>query len=211
MGDYKIERWDTREVCFNYGKDFGDKNTGRSEGVCFMLNKTMAAAFERGGRRTKKHCPRLATIRVPISRHEKLYIVNARAPDSGQSRARREGFQRRLESALDDYKEDETLVLAGDFNAATGVAVDEQDGVVGPHGVAKENAAGRELARTAAIYGLVDLVSWEPQKFHEPGCMGGVSFGTSWTKCSCERGTNIKFISAKTLLCWSTRITTQQG
>jgi hypothetical protein len=35
------------------------------------------------------------------------------------------------------YKEDETLILAGDFNAATAVAADEQDGVMGPHGVAK--------------------------------------------------------------------------
>ena len=168
--DLKSERWDTGEVFINFGKDFGDKTTGRSEGVCFVLNKRVAAAFEKGGKKTKKYCPRLATIRMPVSRHEQIYIVNAHAPDSGQPKARREAFQRRLDEALADCKEGETMVLAGDFNAAMGTAGEndgDDDGVVGPHGagIAHQNEAGRALKVTAATYGLVDLVSFQKQKF----------------------------------------------
>ena len=167
MADCRAERWDTGEVYINYGRDFEGKASGRSEGVCFILNKRMAAAFEKGGKRTKKYCPRLATIRIPISRQEQLYIVNAHAPDSGQSKARRMGFQRRLDAALEDCKEGETLVMVGDFNASTGISSGENDdGVTGPHGLEHQNEAGRDLKLTAAMYGLVDLVSFEDQKFH---------------------------------------------
>jgi hypothetical protein len=111
----------------NFGKEFGTdaagniKTKGRAEGVCFILNKKMAVAFEEGGKRVKKYCSCLASIRMPLS-NQNLYIINACAPDSGQTKAKREGFQRRLECALADCKAGETLILAGDFNASMGVA-----------------------------------------------------------------------------------------
>jgi hypothetical protein len=76
MADCRAERWDTGEVHINYGRDFEGKASGRSEGVCFILNKRVAVAFEKGGKRTKKYCPRLATTRTPASRQEQLHIVN---------------------------------------------------------------------------------------------------------------------------------------
>ena len=127
LADTTKERWDTGELMINFGKDFGKdatgnvKTKGRTEGVCFILNKKMAKAFEEGGKRVKKYCSRLASIRIPLS-NQTLYIINAYAPDSGQSKAKREGFQRRLECALADCKAGETLILAGDFNASMGVA-----------------------------------------------------------------------------------------
>ena len=170
LADAKSERWDTGEVLINFGKDFGTDDRGetiaggRSEGVCFLLNKKMAAVFEKGGKRAKKYCPRLATMRLPVSPHEQLYIVNAHYPDSGQPKARRAAFQRRLESALAACKQGETLVLAGDFNAAMGTA--EGDTVVGEHGLDHVNEAGRQLHLTASMYDLVDLVSQQEQLFY---------------------------------------------
>jgi hypothetical protein len=87
LADAKNERWDTGEVVINFGKDFGTDQKGetteggRSEGVCFLLNKKMAAVFEKGGKRAKKFCPRLTTTRLPVSPHEQLCIVNAHYPD----------------------------------------------------------------------------------------------------------------------------------
>jgi hypothetical protein len=141
------------------------KTKGRTEGVCFILSKKMAVAFDEGGKRVKKYCSRLASMRTPLSNHQNLYIINACAPDSGQTKAKRQGFQRRLESALADCKAGETLILAGDFNASMGVATDDYDGVCGKHGMPHTNDAGRTLKSTAAIHGLVDLVSMEKQKF----------------------------------------------
>ena len=170
LADTKSERWDTGEVLINFGKDFGTDDRGetieggRSEGVCFLLNKKMAAVFEKGGKRAKKYCPRLATMRLPVSPHEQLYIVNAHYPDSGQPKARRAAFQRRLESALAACKQGETLVLAGDFNAAMGTA--EGDTVVGEYGLDHVNEAGRQLHLTASMYDLVDLVSQQEQLFY---------------------------------------------
>ena len=171
LADTKNERWDTGELMINFGKEFGKdaagniKTKGRTEGVCFILNKKMAVAFEEGGKRVKKYCPRLASIRTPLS-NQNLYIINAYAPDSGQTKAKREGFQRRLECALADCKAGETLILAGDFNASMGVAKENEDGVCGKHGTPHINDAGRQLRATASMHGLIDLVSREEQKFY---------------------------------------------
>ena len=150
LADTTKERWDTGELMINFGKDFGKDATGnvntkgRAEGVCFILNKKMAKAFEEGGKRVKKYCSRLASMRIPLS-NQTLYIINAYAPDSGQSKAKREGFQRRLECALANCKADETLVLAGDFNGSMGVAENQSDGVSGTCGLPHKNEAGRTL------------------------------------------------------------------
>jgi hypothetical protein len=155
----------------NFGKEFGTdaagniKTKGRTEGVCFMLDKNVAVAFEEGSKRVKKHCSCLASIRTPLS-NQNLCVINAHAPDSGQTKAKREGFQRRLECALADCEAGETLALAGDFNASMGVAKENEDGVCGKHGMPHINDAGRQLKATASMYGLIDLVSREEQKFY---------------------------------------------
>ena len=60
--DKAMKRWDSGELFINCG---GQKK-GKHEGVCFFLSKVAAKMFERGGRRLKKCCSRLATMRLQM-------------------------------------------------------------------------------------------------------------------------------------------------
>jgi hypothetical protein len=60
--DKAIERWGSGELFINCGGQL----KGKHEGVCFFLSKAAAKMFERGGRRLKKCCSRLATMRLTI-------------------------------------------------------------------------------------------------------------------------------------------------
>jgi hypothetical protein len=160
--DKAMERWDSGELFINCG---GQKK-GKHEGVCFFLSKAAATMFEQGGRRLKKCCSRLATMRLQIHEGRDLYFVNAHAPDSGQSTAKKETFQRRLEAALDTEKHSDVLALTGDFNASTGIAEDANDEECGEFGIPHVNDAGRSLKMAAAMYQLRDLLTFEEQKFY---------------------------------------------
>jgi hypothetical protein len=74
-------------------------------------------------------------MRLQTHEGRDLYLVNAHAPDSGQSTAKKEAFQRRLEAALDAEKHGDLLALMGDFNASTGIAEDANDEVCGEFGI----------------------------------------------------------------------------
>jgi len=45
----------------------------------------------------KRFCPRLETIRIPISATSSLYIVNIHTPDDSKSKRVRDIFAQRLE------------------------------------------------------------------------------------------------------------------
>ena len=163
MQDEKaMERWDSGELFINCG----GQEKRKHEGVCFFLSKTAAKRFEQGGRRLKKYCSRLATIRLQIHAGRDLYIVNAHAPDSGQPAAKREAFSRRLEAALQAEKHSDIMVVMGDFNASTGVAENDSDEVSGKYGLPHVNDAGRNLKMLAAMFQLQDLLTFEEQQFY---------------------------------------------
>jgi len=52
------------------------------------VGDALMLAFEEGGKRAQKHCSRLASTRMPLTNHKKLCIMNACAPDSGQTKAK---------------------------------------------------------------------------------------------------------------------------
>jgi exonuclease III len=139
--DKSMQRWDTGELFLNCGGQTSKKH----EGVCFFLSAKATKMFERGGRKMMKHCSRLATLRLKLKGGKGIYIINGHAPDSGQTVAKRQAFQQKLERALRAAGSNDVLVLMGDFNAAVGTADDKGDEVSGEHGMSHVNAAGKEL------------------------------------------------------------------
>ena len=105
-------------------------------------------------------------MRFQMHEGRDLHLVNAHAPDSGQSTAKKEASQRRLEAALDAEKHSGVLALMGDFNASTGIAEDTNDEVCGEFGIPRVNDAGRSLKMTAAMHQLKDLLTFEEQNFY---------------------------------------------
>ena len=160
--DRSLQRWDTDELYLS----FGNGNRKKKAGNCFILSKKWADAFEKGGRQVKRYCDRLVTMRIPMKNRKNLYLVNAHAPDSGKTAAMREAFQLKLETAMQNAKHDDMMVLIGDMNASMGIKVDDVDEVFGPHGLQHQNAAGRQLKVLAGAHNMRDLVSRQEQKFY---------------------------------------------
>ena len=161
--DRSQERWETGEVFINCGGQSDNKR--KHDGVSFFLSSKMASKFEKGGRQIKKYSSRLATLRLPLSKKTRLYIINAHCPDSSQTQTAKTNFQVLFEKALQNAKQNETLLVMGDFNADMGRKVDEQDVTCGVHGMEHSNTAGLALKQTACLYGLKDLVSFQEQPF----------------------------------------------
>ena len=161
--DTSQERWETGELFINCG---GEKNSKKHDGVCFFLSKDMSKMFEKSGREVKKYCSRLATMRLQISPRMKLYIINAHFPDSGQRQQMRNDYNVRFEKAMKAARGDETVLVMGDFNAAMGIADDDDDEVCGKHGLTHTNEAGRSLKTTMGMHEMADLVSKYPQPFN---------------------------------------------
>jgi endonuclease/exonuclease/phosphatase family metal-dependent hydrolase len=113
-----------------------------------------------------KHCSRLSPLRLKLKGGKDIYIINGHAPDSGQTVAKRQAFQQKLERALRAAGSNDVLILMGDFNAAAGTADDDGDEVSGEHGTSHVNAAGKELKMLATAHGLQDLVTMEEQSFY---------------------------------------------
>ena len=78
-------------------------------------------------------------------------MINAHAPDSGKPAAVRGAFQEKLQIAIEKTRQDDVMVMLGDFNAPMGVKVDGDDEVCGPCGVKHQNAAGRKLKSLAGM------------------------------------------------------------
>ena len=162
-----LNRWDTEElfIGFEPKKKIGEMNY-KKDGNFFMLSNRMKEAFIRGGKKTKRYCPRLVTIRIPLGRKKTLYLINVHFPDGEKTKEVKQAFQLRFEQALQDQKSGDLLVVAGDFNACTGTNLHIEDGVCGPHGDNYTNDAGRTIRLLAATHQLVDLVTFEKQKMN---------------------------------------------
>ena len=160
--DKSMQRWDTGELFLNCGGQMGRKN----EGVYFFLSAKATKMFEGGGRKLTKCFSRLATLRLKLKGGKGIYVINGHAPDSGQTVAKRQAHQQKLERALRAAGSDDVLILMGDFNAAVGTADDDGDEVSGEHGISHVNAAGKELKMLATVHGLQDLVTMEEQSFY---------------------------------------------
>jgi hypothetical protein len=66
--------------------------------------------------------------------------------------------------ALGEKKDPGIMLIMGDFNASTGVSSNASDLVCGAHGNPHQDAPGRKLKATAAMFNLMDLTTWEEQR-----------------------------------------------
>ena len=162
----QIQRWDTGEAFIAFGGEESktDGDNRKKDGNFFVLNEKWKDRFVRGGKQKKRYCPRLVTIRVPVHRNKNLYLVNVHFPDSGKSAQTRNAYQQRFEEALKERKRDDIMIVMGDFNSSTGISEGEEDMVCGEFGIAHQDEPGRQLKATAAMYSMIDLVTWQEQR-----------------------------------------------
>ena len=171
------ERWDTGEVFIGFGGKLDKQSNKLKEGNFFVLNSEWKEAFIRGGKQTKMYSSRLVSIRIPVSGGRHLFLLNVHYPDSSKTVPVRRAFQLLLEKAFSDKGERDIMIAMGDWNASTGRREGEDDLVCGPYGLELVDSAGRLLKTTAAMFDLVDLVTWEEQRmsatFYDIGTQKG--------------------------------------
>ena len=157
-----IERWDTGELLIAFGDCKKNNANGmKKDGNFFVLDDKWKQAFIRGGKQKKRYSPRLVSIRLPLRQGKYLHLLNAHFPDQGQKRATITAFRELFQTAMGEMKQEDVNIVGGDFNSSMGVGQEQEDGVCGPHGITHQDEAGRYLTATAAMYNMVDLVTWE--------------------------------------------------
>ena len=85
---------------------------------------------------------RLIKLRFPLNRSRHVTIISAYAPTLTSSDEAKEEFYESLDSLIKTTPESDKLLVLGDFNARVGKSTEEWQGVLGPHGVGKQNSNG---------------------------------------------------------------------
>jgi exonuclease III len=134
-----------------------------TQGVGFILSPQLAQQYEESGRQFCGHGGRLATLRLPLPQQgntddTELYLVVAYAPVSTAGTTQRRIFHDDLDLLMDKSRQNEVMLVGGDFNAALG-GPSPHDNVCGQHASAHTNTAGTELRGLLVLHGLFSPVT----------------------------------------------------
>ena len=135
----------------------GDKSEA---GVAIILDKT-----------TKSSCLGYDTVSDRIlvvhldTKPVKTTIIKVYAPTSTSSDEDKEDFYNQLQATKEAIKDQNALIIMGDFNAKVGDEASKHQGS-GPHGFSKRNDSGENLLSFSQANDLMILNTWfEHQKF----------------------------------------------
>ena len=136
----------------------------RNEGVAIVLDPALAAAWREAGEEWKAVSPRVVRARFKMGTEQSdgtriptyVTVISVYAPTFGAPVEEKETFYSDLQDTLDEVREQDLLMIVGDFNARVGST--EQGGcggtwagVRGVHGVGKMNEAGADLLSFCAL------------------------------------------------------------
>ena len=97
---------------------------------------------------------RMMTLRLPLVKDKFVTFVSVYAPTLTSDDAIKNNFYDQLHNLLVKISPDDKLILMGDFNARVGCDYESWPGIIGRHGVGKENANGRLLLELSSIHQL---------------------------------------------------------
>jgi endonuclease/exonuclease/phosphatase family metal-dependent hydrolase len=97
---------------------------------------------------------RIMTLRVPLSANRFLTIVSAYAPTLCDTIEVKEAFYDSLNSTMKTISQNDKVVLLGDFNARVGSVYEAWNGVLGRHGIGRENSNGTLLLTFCSLHNL---------------------------------------------------------
>jgi hypothetical protein len=122
-----------------------------SGGVGIILSPTAAKAWEDGGSEVKHYGTRIVAVKLLLAdeknRPVTLVLVAAYSPIGAAGQEERADFFRNLDICEKACKQGEILLIGADANAAIGTnespEEENEDKVLGPHGIKHTNNAGR--------------------------------------------------------------------
>jgi exonuclease III len=137
----------------------------KGTGVAIILSPEGAIAFKKAGSKVLRFGPRIIGVHLQFIDEKgeltKIFFVSVYAPTTKKKRAEKDRFYVSLSECVEACKEDEQLVMGGDFNAATGVsAARSRDKSLGNWGKSNSNAAGAELCSFMDTHELASATSF---------------------------------------------------
>ena len=105
---------------------------------------------------------RLIVVRVTVGKSV-LNLVSVYAPQRGREMEEKENFLALLGKTLSGIRDNERVIVGGDFNCHVGAGVEGFDGVHGGHGFGKRDVEGEMLLQLAESLGFI-IVSTYFQK-----------------------------------------------
>ena len=97
---------------------------------------------------------RIMTIRIPLANKRFVTLVSCYAPTLNLPEDVKDQFYEQMDQILFGLSRNEKVVILGDFNARVGTNYDVWRGIIGRHGVGKENANGLRLLDICASHDL---------------------------------------------------------
>jgi len=98
---------------------------------------------------------RLMTMRIELKNDHKLTIISVYAPTMTHEQAAKDQFYEELEREILRVPQADKLLILGDFNARVGKDFVTWEGVLGHHGVGKQNENGDMLLRLCMQHRLL--------------------------------------------------------
>ena len=135
----------------------------RNEGVAIVLDPQMTEAWRAAGEEWKTLSSRIVSARVKMKTASVpaqplfITIVSVYAPTHKSPQEKKDEFYQELQHTISGVKEDDVLVVVGDFNARVGSSEDKEDmwyGTRGLHGVGRMNESGEALLSFCALNDL---------------------------------------------------------
>ena len=123
----------------------------RLSGVGFVIRDSMLSKLES---LPKGINDRLMTLRIKLRDNRYLTLVSVYAPTLTNDDISKELFYESLDKVISETPGGDKLVILGDFNARVGKDNVSWKGVLGPHGVGKENSNGIRLLSKCAQHQL---------------------------------------------------------
>ena len=139
LGETRITEVGSGYTFFLKGKDPGEKHY---HGVGFAVRTSLLPLLE--GKFPNGINERLMTVDLHLEGCI-LTLISAYAPTLCSSDEDKEDFYDSLNSIVKSVPQSNKLLLLGDFNARVGTDQESWDGVLGHHGVGKENSNGTLL------------------------------------------------------------------
>ena len=97
---------------------------------------------------------RLMKLRFPLNKTRHMTIISAYAPTLSSTDEAKEQFYEELDQLIRSTPDSDKLLILGDFNARVGKDCKNWKGVIGPHGVGKQNSNGLLLLSKCAEHML---------------------------------------------------------
>jgi len=137
----------------------------RESGVGFAIRTSLVRKLETLPRGISD---RLMVMRLPLKGNTQLTLISAYAPTMSYSQEQKEEFYEKLAHLVHTVPKHDKMLLMGDFNARVGSDSQAWPGVLGPHGVGRENSNGQMLLTFCSEHGLtVTNTLYQLQDIHK--------------------------------------------